>query len=479
MKLYTLISKLTFVRIFFFLSFLVTLFSCSQETKEEIDDKINKLILKADSLNSLSRYEEAIELIDQVIEIKDTIPYAYIVKGNSYLGSGRLKKAKKNFTIAIDREGENSFGYLLRAKVNIALEEYDEFENDINIYLKSYPTDTVGLILRSEYFKKNDKKLAIKDLLTIYSLDSTSQVAIRNLAINYYEIGDMVNSLNFYYKNIEFLKGNEKDTVDFILGKINYQINQIDSAKSRFLKLEKNNKYLDSTYYFLSNIFIVENDLLAALNYLDKKNSIAPNDYNSHFKKAYLLEKMGKSDFAISSSLTGLKVKWENLNWFLKVLPLSLFILSISFIFFIYSKNYKSKDFDRKSIRKAFFIYFVLPFGLHNIYLNFYYKFLVHVGIILLFAYYFYFDLYYIGFYYEEVKLNLTNNKFSSLFINLLIVYFLLDFLTIPIQTFLSIKNERRMMTKETLNDQLNDLGVIVEDLEIRKLNIEQLISRL
>lgn len=480
MKLYTLISNINKNSKHFLLIIIIAFTqSCEQPTKEENDKKINLLITKSDSLNSVGKYDEAIELIDEALEIKDSIAFAYIVRGNAYMGLSKFKKAKKDFTIAIEKEGKNSIGYLFRAKSNLDLEEYEDFKKDIDNYLKNYPTDTIGLTLRSNYNLKVNKKLAKSDLLAIYSSDTNSITTIQKLAKVLYDLNEKEKSLDFYHKYYNLSENAKKDSLEFILGKINFEIKELNKSKLHFLNLERNGKNLDSTYYFVSEIYIKENNFSEAIKYLDKKISVAQDDYISHFKKSQIYDKLDKKELAIISSLKGLQVEWGLKNLFLKAIPLSIFIFSLCALLYFYFKKFKFEDYDRKSIKKAYLHLSIIPFGLHNIYLNFYPKFYLHSLIISTSIIYFSFDLYHILNYHEEIMLHFKENNISLKIMIFVVIYFVIDAVTTPIQTFLSVQKERKMTSPESLGKQKKTLKEIVDNLEDRKLKIENLYKRL
>lgn len=459
--------------LYFILTILI--FSCNQPTKEEIDAKLTRLLSVSDSLNSLKEFNEALEIINEAIDLKDTIPYSYIIKGNSYLGLKKYKKANKNFTKAIELEGNKSYGYLYRAKSNLEYEEYDDFLSDINNFLRHHPMDTAGLTLRSNYNLKVNKKSAISDLWVLYNSDTTSQKTVENLAKTYYELNEKQKSLVFYDKFYKLIKGSKKDTIQFLIAKINFEIKNNKPALLNFLSLEEKGKFLDSSYFYISEILIREKKYNESIVYLDKKIKTNISDYESYFKKATLFKALGESDLAINSSLLGLKAKWKTKNIFSKSIPLLFTLIIFGLIRYIYFKKFHFEDYDRKTMKTAYLHYLIIPMGLHNIYLNFPYKNYIHSVIILISIIYFSFEANNFIFYPKEILSGLSQDNTSIAIIKIIILYLILDLISIPFQTFISNQKEREILNIEYLKKEKVKLEMIEEDLKVRNNQITTL----
>lgn len=136
--------------------FILILFNCGEDlTYQEKVDIYNYHIKKADSLNGLEEFEEAIKHANSALSLTDTLSQAFIEKGKACYEKGWLETAEENFDEAIEIEGPYSKVFKLRALVFLKTNDSD-FLDDIDLYLENYGDDEEALELKRNYLESNE-----------------------------------------------------------------------------------------------------------------------------------------------------------------------------------------------------------------------------------------------------------------------------------------------------------------------------------
>jgi tetratricopeptide (TPR) repeat protein len=212
----------------FILSTLI-FFSCSSDISYEQQVKTYNLYTKkTDSLIELKKYNEAMSYINAAIEITDTVPIAFYLKGSVSFKLNRLEDAEENFSKAIEMEGEKSKTYKDRAKVYLKMGDSD-FLDDINIHIKNYPNDDEALMLKRDYLEeKEDYDEAINEYNLAISKNKDDISLLIKRADLFFKNGDYENSIKDYEQILKLNPGNEdiKTKKDDILSLMNKNTNR-------------------------------------------------------------------------------------------------------------------------------------------------------------------------------------------------------------------------------------------------------------
>ena len=144
-------KKLTFI------FFTALLYSCSPKTSyEEQIKQYNNFVSNADSLNKTKDYNKGVTASSEAIKIIDTLPQAYLKRGDSHLGLKNYDEAQDDFSDAIKIEGEKSIAYKGRAIANYFKNKKDDFKCDIDIYIKHH-NDSYANSLRGDYYTNENE----------------------------------------------------------------------------------------------------------------------------------------------------------------------------------------------------------------------------------------------------------------------------------------------------------------------------------
>lgn len=136
--------------------FIILLAGCSSDlTYNEKVRNYNYFVSIADSLINQKNYRESIKYSKAAIEIFDSISIGFYLKGIAAYNLNKLDDAEDDFTEVIDLDGESSIAYKDRARVYLKNNDSD-FLDDIDFYLKKHPNDSEALLLKREYFEKNN-----------------------------------------------------------------------------------------------------------------------------------------------------------------------------------------------------------------------------------------------------------------------------------------------------------------------------------
>ncbi|WP_405296660.1 tetratricopeptide repeat protein [Algibacter sp. Ld11] len=217
-------------------------FSCGSDLSyEQQVTNYNFYIKKSDSLIEQKNYNEAMSYINSAIKITDTIPIAIYLKGFVSYKLDRLDDAEKNFTKAIEMEGEKSKTYKDRAKVYLKMGDSD-FLDDINFHIENYPNDEEALTLKRDYLEnKEDYDEAINEY---------------NLAINKNknDISLLTKRADLYFKNGDY----EKSIQDYeqVL-KLNPDNENIKTKKNDVLLLINNNSNRNILFAILISFYLI------------------------------------------------------------------------------------------------------------------------------------------------------------------------------------------------------------------------------
>lgn len=183
----------------YFLLLILLINGCGSDLSyEERMRNYHQYVSKSNTLITNKQYKEAIRYSNSAIEISDTIPKAFFLKGIACFNTDLTDEAESNFSKVIDLEGSFSKAYKNRAMVYY-LKNDDDFLDDIDVYLDNYPKDKEALLLKRLYFEKKqafDK--AINEYSNAIEMDKSNiELYIKRSAL-YYKKGDYENTLSDY-----------------------------------------------------------------------------------------------------------------------------------------------------------------------------------------------------------------------------------------------------------------------------------------
>jgi tetratricopeptide (TPR) repeat protein len=194
-----------------FLLLVVVFYSCGSDLSYEQQIKnYNFYVNKSDSLIKNENYRKSISYSNAAIEISDTLAIAIYLKGLASFKLNWLEEAEDNFSEVIDIEGDKSSSYKDRAKVFFKKNDND-FIDDINIYLKSYPNNEEAHILKRKYFEKNGNfEKAIEEYNLVLKKEPNNIDLLTKRGDLYFKNGDYSPSVNDYEQVLKLNPQNDK-----------------------------------------------------------------------------------------------------------------------------------------------------------------------------------------------------------------------------------------------------------------------------
>jgi tetratricopeptide (TPR) repeat protein len=222
---------------------------------------------KGNALDSLERYQEAIECFDKAIEIdaKDVFAYAWNNKGNALYDSQKYEDAIKCYDKALEVNKN-----LLEAQINKgnALYNLGEYKDSIKCY---------------------NKLLEVKE-----SEDDANDDAYFYRGLSNYALEDYTEALeNFNKVSDQFHFRAEKA---MSIGQCNYELGFYEDAENNYREAIKSNPKLYQAYYNLAVLYASENKYDRAKRQLETCKKINRNfpDAREAIKK---MEGSGQSDW--------------------------------------------------------------------------------------------------------------------------------------------------------------------------------------
>lgn len=447
--------------------FLIALLcSCGSKTSyEEQIKQYKNFVHIADSLNKIKDYKESITASSKAIKITDTLPQAYLKRGDSYLGLKNYDKAKDDFSDVIKIEGEKSVAYKGRAIANYFIKEEDDFTEDIDIYIK-YHADPYAHLLRGDYYAKKNKydkaildySICIKNnpqnsILYLKRGNVYANAGKTNLSVNDYEIYTRLNptknnDLVFYKRALQNLKAKnyQKAIDDFaLISELSSDLKIIDLTGDCFYNLEK---YKDAIKNYSA--------------YLVKD----PNNYKVLEKRAtsfLAIEDLKNADKDFKNVAT---LKWESKGFFYKYGWFILFIITYFTLGLIIASTVK-EEYDNRKISKSYWYYFLTGlFGGHYLYLHYNFRYYLHSILIFTLLFINSFNIRSFYNHYNLLSSGALSSQTSRIIIYMIIILLVIDIILLPYFVF-SMNHNLRLSINNKIPKQreieINEISILVD----------------
>lgn len=167
----------------------------------------------AEIYNELKKYNEAIEIIDALIDLDYNVNEMYKIRAKSYLELKKFDEAIEDITKLINLEPTKVENYIERAKIFYKnLKKYDDALNDIQKAIELEPNNMELYLERGVfYFYIKNYKHALKDFKKATTLNDQDKWAVKSFAyLAFYHA-----HCKEYKKARHFLK--EFDMITFLL----------------------------------------------------------------------------------------------------------------------------------------------------------------------------------------------------------------------------------------------------------------------
>lgn len=193
-----------------FLAASLLFINCGSDISYEQQIKnYNYYVNKSDSLIKIEKYKESFGYSNAAIEITDTIPNAFYLKGVASFKLNWFEESEEFFSEVIELEGEKSLAYKDRAKVYFKTGDSD-FLDDIDIFIKNYPNDEEALKLKRDYLEsKEDYDNAITEYNLAISKNKSDTLLLAKRANLFFKNGDYKKSIIDYEQILKLYPNNE------------------------------------------------------------------------------------------------------------------------------------------------------------------------------------------------------------------------------------------------------------------------------
>ncbi|MBE7628499.1 tetratricopeptide repeat protein [Tenacibaculum piscium] len=180
----------------FFAVFIVLIsISCSTElTSEQKKELCNTHMIQAKNSLHQGDYQNVITHVNTIIEINETIPRAFLLKGIASTNLKMLDQAAENFEKVIELEGESSKAYKNLAYVYYLKNDAD-FEDAIKKYLIYHKDEEAHALKRVYFEQKEDFDNAINEYSLAINKEQNNTELYLKRADLYHKNGDLENAL--------------------------------------------------------------------------------------------------------------------------------------------------------------------------------------------------------------------------------------------------------------------------------------------
>ncbi len=268
----------------------------------------NKL-LKVKRLMAKKEYEQAIELVKEIIKNDKEIVDAYMVLGNLYYREKEFNKAMDSFYNVLKRKPDYNFAMINIVNCLIASMRFDEAEREIKKFLKKFPKDyTLYSELAKIYLLGNDYDKALKNFLKSLKFNPTNAEAMNKIGEIYIIKNQFDKADNFLKKAVKIAPTMKE--VYYNMAQIKEKQKEYEEAINYYKKeLENNPENFKATYNMAEDLRESGNTK-EAIKYYEKTISINPKFNIPYFMIAkYLLNKKENLERAIALCKKGVQIK--------------------------------------------------------------------------------------------------------------------------------------------------------------------------
>ena len=161
-----------------------------------------------------AQYQQAIQSLDNAIQLKPDYMYAYQVRGNSYFALKQMKEAYNNYTTALKLAPNNAINYYNRGNVYRMTRCYDSAFLDYNHSIQLKPDYANAFQNRGiTYANEKNYDLALQDFSKAIAINSNSYFAYNSRGLAYLAIGQYELSVNDFKKAIALDTNKERPFV--------------------------------------------------------------------------------------------------------------------------------------------------------------------------------------------------------------------------------------------------------------------------
>ena len=195
----------------------ILLEKCDERLEKEKSEK--NLMLKSNALISLKRFDEADEVIDEILKINPENIVSLFQKSHHHESENRLNDALECIDEILKIEKYDIAANLSKARILIKLKEYGNAEKHLGLVFKIDPKNKAAMNLKSRLIKeKNNTTISAHDFMI--------------KALDFWEMEDFKKSLAYFDKAIDLDSG--YDEIWYLRGELLIRMCQITNAINSF-----------------------------------------------------------------------------------------------------------------------------------------------------------------------------------------------------------------------------------------------------
>ena len=278
----------------------------------------NILYKKGLCLEKMEQYKDAIKTFDQSLIINNTNIDCLYHKGYCFDRLGTKREAMKCFNEVINYKNNKYVEecLLLKAKILLDEERYDEALKELNGILRLYPKNNAAIYFYIGYInsKKGEHQEAINNYLKCIEINDKDKIFYYNLGLSYLEINNLEQSLDYLNKSFEldnsFIPGLLKS------GEVLLKLKRYDESILVFDKILNNEKENNNKLALLrkGDALFMKQSFEEALKNYEKVLALDEENEEALIGAGICKRKLMEIDEAINYYDKALEMNYDNVN---------------------------------------------------------------------------------------------------------------------------------------------------------------------
>jgi len=268
-------------------------------------------------------FEQAVILVEKIIQDDPDVIDAYFTLGNLYFKEGKFEEALESFFKALERKPDDAFTAINIANSYISMGDFDEAEKFLLDIIDALPPDSqIHFILGNiNYFQKEYEE-ALKNYKKCQELNPSSASAYNAIGGIYVIQGNLDEAENYLQKAVDL--NPQLRNLHYNLAQLYEEKDDLQQAIKEYQAELENIPHNFRASFNLSRIYRILGQTEDEQKYLEKTREINPNFPLSYFYLARIYLNQGENyDEAIFLAKRGIELKPEK-----KDLPLGYFLLA-------------------------------------------------------------------------------------------------------------------------------------------------------
>lgn len=278
------------------------------DPKDKLD--VIRLMTEAEKQSDSENYDEAIQILENVLKLDSNIVDAHVMLGNMYSKKEEYHKAIEEFKIAIEINPDYDAPKINMAMAYKLLGKFDEAIAILKeVHLRQPRNNRANYHLAHAYMSKEEYEAAIRYLKKGLEYESSSPTLTADLGLAYYDLGKQEQSEQHLQRALQY--NPNLHTVHFTMALIYEKKRDYIAAEREYLQEIRNNPDDFKAYFNLGKIYGMRREFDQQIEYYRKALERHPHFAEGYFylAKAYLdTRKEENYENAIDAATKGLEI---------------------------------------------------------------------------------------------------------------------------------------------------------------------------